>query len=887
MTVLSEDVISDFRDRYAARGIVFDEFQNDALSALARGEDVLVSAPTGSGKTIVALGAVELALSQQRTCIYTAPIKALSNQKYRELCATYGSEMVGLLTGDETINREGQVLVVTTEVLRNMLIARDAIVRDLGFVVLDEVHYLADETRGPVWEEIILQLPLSVQLVALSATIANLEEFANWMNTSRTYVHTVVSYLRPVPLTQYVFDHGEITKLYGKDGKLNSSLRRKMRQLGAQADGHNYRNQRRGGGAKMHRSVLSTLQRTRMLPAIEFIFSRKACDRAVQDLLDSNVMLTDSEQRAAIEEELTELRSQLSSSDAQTVRFDFWARALRSGFGAHHAGMFPPIKELTERLMDRGLISLVYATGTLALGIDMPVRTVVIDELRRFNGTDFVDLSATEYTQLIGRAGRRGKDPFGNAVVCMSPDLDLEDLADKGSGALEPMNSAFFPSYNTVVNLLQHNVYGEARATMGQSFAQFQKNRDLAQIEARIGRVTKEITRHEDKLRGECERGDLVEYLRLREKAGRATKSARKAAKLAYRQRISQSWRQARTGVLYAFARRGELDYGVILSIDGDRARLIDVNARLIWLREKDLTSELRELGDFTLPVGLKMKSGPVRDSVAEEIFDAVAERLDLETDADLLGSWDRGAVPDVPEISSHPVHSCPDLAKHIRLGAELVSLDQRLEELHQRAANYDDSVAAEFDATAGILGKLGYLQGLPTNPTAPESHDVQVRLREGAALLSHIHNESDLLITLCLREGIFEELNPAQFAGICSAFLSDRRLGSSAPPSPSLRKAWKAILQNFEFLREGELAAEIERTSEPSSGGIEAFTLWASGAPLAQVLRSNKIEIGDFMAANRRLIDLLGQMVIAGQGFWLGEKAANAQALVRRWDWL
>ncbi|WP_311777654.1 DEAD/DEAH box helicase [Trueperella abortisuis] len=865
-------ILENFVDRYRARGIILDDFQLAAIEAL-ESRDVLVSAPTGAGKTVVAEYAVELALAHSKRCIYTAPIKALSNQKFRDLSEQIGQDYVGLLTGDQTINRDAPILVVTTEVLRNMLFQRDDIVADIGYAVLDEVHYLSDEFRGPVWEEIILQLPAHARLVALSATISNVEEFASWLRSVRGATAVVVSTERPVPLVQHVAINRRLEPLF-VGGKMNQRLVQADASLSA------HRRRRPTGFARRKR-VLNQLHDADLLPAIEFIFSRKGCDRAVADLLDAGVSLNRADQQREVRARLRKLRADVSEEDQRAVRFGFWAKAMTRGFCAHHAGMFPALKELAEDLMEDGLLKLVYATGTLALGIDMPVRTVVLEELQRWNGSDFVPLSATEYTQLIGRAGRRGKDKVGHAVVIHTDDLDVQALADLGSGRVEPLESAFYPSYNSVANLLAFHPYEDARAIMGTSFAQYQRNAELGEVRGRMTRVRARLETVEDVLAGECLEGSLPDYLRLRRKAKRASKAERKRAKREYRQRIADSWDEAATGHLYAFARGGELDYGVVLSV-GAKLRLVDLNAQMTWLREEELSSELRDLGTIAMPFGLSPKKAEVRADIADAMWEAVGERIELGTDRDLTGSWDRFAVTSSTELEAHPVHHCPDLASHIRAGSEFTSLLASLENLEAESEAYDDSVAKEFDATAGVLFRLGYLQPGDKGPRSG-----MVKLAAGAAMLRGIHNEADLLVCQSLSEATFADLTPEEFAGACSAFLCDRRLGIDRPTGGALREAWQAIERNVAFLTRVEKGFAILRTPEPFPGGMEAFTAWAGGHNLETVLGLGNLVVGDFISANRRLIDLLGQIEAVAPSELLRDVAGQAARLIRRWQWL
>ncbi|MBM7825418.1 ATP-dependent RNA helicase HelY [Arcanobacterium pluranimalium] len=866
-------ITENFLDAYRSRGIELDDFQKDAIAALASGSDVLVCAPTGSGKTVIAQYAIELALAKGVRCIYTAPIKALSNQKYREFAQLLGEETVGLLTGDTVVNRDAQILVVTTEVLRNMLFQRDKGIQDIGYVVLDEVHYLSDKVRGPVWEEIILQLPSHVRLVSLSATIANIDEFSHWLRSVRGKTTTITSFHRPVPLQQSLLHKAKITPILNNQGDLNDeavAVISALNHRGAYSDG---RRRARKVSLAQRKRVIAALDERDYLPAIEFIFSRKGCDNAVKDLLDADIVLTTAEQQKVIRAQVKELRETLSDDDARAVRFALWSKALVRGFSAHHAGMFPAIKELTERLMVQGLLKLVYATGTLSLGIDMPVRAVVVEDLHKWNGSGFSDLTATEYTQLIGRAGRRGKDERGYAFVLASADIDLGTLERLAIGAMEPLESAFYPSYNTVVSLLAIHGRDEARAIMGTSFAQFQKNADLGQIQGRIQRIQRRISELEGELEDRYPGMDVVQYLQLRQQSGRASKAQRKAAKEEYRRVVEQSWRNAKTGHLYAYARDGELEYGVALSVSKTKIRLVNIFAEMVWLHSNELSSELRDLGTIKMPFGISPKDLEVREDIAQSILDAIDERSELGTDRDLVDSWDRFAVRENSDLVAHPVHRHSKHKAILSDATEYLSLEARLSELSALAESFEDSVAKEFDATADILNYLGYLQ--------------DYSLAGGAHLLRGIHNESDLLISMCLNEPSIAELTASEFAGICSAFLGDRRLGKGFPRKAKLRAAWAAVERNYDYIFDIEQRFGIQRTIEPDPGGVEAFADWANGEKLDVVLTKSHIDVGDFISASRRLLDLLGQLKVVGSDFWLGDLAAQAIAKIRRWEWL
>ncbi|HEX2300640.1 MAG TPA: DEAD/DEAH box helicase, partial [Pseudonocardiaceae bacterium] len=448
-------------------GFELDPFQIEACDALEDGHGVLVCAPTGAGKTVVGEFAVHLALAQGGKCFYTTPIKALSNQKYADLAARHGADKVGLLTGDTSINGAAPVVVMTTEVLRNMLYAGSAVLDGLAYVVMDEVHYLADRFRGAVWEEVILNLPQHVLLVGLSATVSNAEEFGEWLVEVRGNTTVVVDEHRPVPLWQHMLVGRRMFDLFAehRDGgrlTVDPQLVRSVQELERR---HEYWNRPRrgprggGGGGPRFRpparvDVVERLDRAGLLPAITFIFSRAGCDAAVTQCVHSGLRLTTAEEAEEIRRVVDQRAAGLPEGDLAVLGFYEWREGLERGFAAHHAGMLPVFKETVEELFVRGLVKAVFATETLALGINMPARTVVLERLVKFNGEAHVDLTPGEYTQLTGRAGRRGIDIEGHAVVLWQPGVDPAQVAGLASTRTYPLRSSFRPGYNMAVNLV-------------------------------------------------------------------------------------------------------------------------------------------------------------------------------------------------------------------------------------------------------------------------------------------------------------------------------------------------------------------------------------------------------------------------------------------------
>src|SRR6266508_2565261 len=439
-----------------------DPFQRQSCEALERGSGVLVCAPTGAGKTVVGEFAVHLALRLGRKCFYTTPIKALSNQKYNDLAEVHGADKVGLLTGDNSINGDAPVVVMTTEVLRNMLYAGSQSLRGLSYVVMDEVHYLADRFRGAVWEEVIIHLPESVTLVSLSATVSNAEEFADWLVTVRGETAVVVTEHRPVPLWQHMLVGKRMFDLFhdaeaAQKHDVHPELLRYTRELARRLDGPDGRYGRgrpRRGPVAYRSDVVDRLDREGLLPAILFIFSRAGCDAAVQQCLHAGLRLTTPDERLEIRAIAEARTADMPTEDLNVLGYWEWLDGLERGLAAHHAGMLPAFKEVVEELFVRGLVKAVFATETLALGINMPARCVVLERLVKYNGEAHVDLTPGEYTQLTGRAGRRGIDIEGHAVVIWAPEVDPRHVAGLASTRTYPLRSSFRPSYNMAVNLV-------------------------------------------------------------------------------------------------------------------------------------------------------------------------------------------------------------------------------------------------------------------------------------------------------------------------------------------------------------------------------------------------------------------------------------------------
>jgi ATP-dependent RNA helicase HelY len=522
----------------AKQSFDLDPFQREACAVIESGDSVLVAAPTGAGKTIVAEFAIFAAMREKRAKVfYTAPMKALSNQKFNELVGEYGAESVGLLTGDTNINSGARIVVMTTEVLRNMLYADSDLLADLAYVVMDEVHYLADRFRGAVWEEVIIHLPQHVRMVSLSATVSNAEEFGDWLQAVRGSTTVIVSEERPVPLEQHALVKARLVDLFDtttgldSDGTPTNRVNPELAQLiggssRGQYDrgrGRNHRGgadrkpQRRGGweSGKLDRAeVIALLEGRTLLPAIFFIFSRVGCDAAVQQALRAGVRLTQKHERDEIRYIVEQRTATLSDDDLGVLGYFEWLEGLERGVAAHHAGMLPAFKEVVEELFQKKLVKVVFATETLALGINMPARTVVLEKLEKFNGEARVPITPGEYTQLTGRAGRRGIDVEGHSVIQWSDGLDPQAVASLASRRTYPLNSSFRPTYNMAVNLIDQFGRERTREILESSFAQFQADRAVVDIARKVRQQQESLEGYAKGMT--CHLGDFREYSSIR-----------------------------------------------------------------------------------------------------------------------------------------------------------------------------------------------------------------------------------------------------------------------------------------------------------------------------------------------------------------------------------
>jgi ATP-dependent RNA helicase HelY len=822
--------VDQFRER-AGYDFALDRFQIQAIETYRAGRSVLVAAPTGSGKTVVAEYAVEAALAGEGKAFYTAPIKALSNQKYRDLIDRHGPDQVGLLTGDNSINGDAPVVVMTTEVLRNMIYARSSSLDDLHAVVLDEVHYLQDAYRGPVWEEVIVHLALNVQLVCLSATVSNAGELGEWLETVRGPTDVVIETQRPVEL--------ENLYLVGERGSevlhlLPTLVEGKPNREGSRFDAAD--RGFRGRGRPRRRwftpdriDTVELLQDRSMLPAIYFIFSRAGCDDAAARCRDGAIRLTDPDERDEIRRQV-EARVEALSDDELAV-FDYAAflSTLQSGYAAHHAGMIPPFKEAVEQCFVRGLVKVVFATETLALGINMPARTVVIDKLSKFTGDGHEVLTPGEYTQITGRAGRRGIDEHGYALVAWSPFVPFAQVASLASSREFVLRSAFRPTYNMAANLVRDHEPEEAHRLLNASFAQFQADREVVELQARAERLRAD--RDQLAAAAVCSRGDLAEYCALAEKSRgqRGTRSEIEGALARAKPGdvLIVPPKRAPAAVISVAQRRG-----------ATRIRAVTAAGDLVTRGPADFADPPERVAGVTLPTPFAPNSKRFRREVAERVRDLVLDEP-------------RRPPREPTPLEEHPVHTCPDRDAHLKVSRRLERVSRQVADLDARIASRADSLALRFDRVLQLLEQWGHLDGW--------------KLTDRGSLLAAIYHESDLLVAEAISDGLFEGLDGPECAALVSCLTYEHRSATPAPPpslpTRKLRDRWQALEGLAHDLWASEEAAGLTLTREPDPGLADVIHGWAAGHDIEDVLGDDDLTGGDFVRNVKQVADLLRQV--------------------------
>jgi superfamily II RNA helicase len=835
------DALDAFAARYA---FPLDEFQERAIRAVHDGSSVIVSAPTGAGKTVIAEFAIHRALATGRRIAYTTPLKALSNQKFADFGRAVGTDRVGILTGDVKVNPQAPVLVMTTEILRNMLYGGG--VSGLGHIVLDECHYMGDEGRGTVWEEIIVNAPPDVLLVALSATVANVKEIADWISIVHRPIVPVIHTERPVPLSYSVAD------LAGEIHSIDAVRSGRARPIGAD-DGRRRGDDDRGRWYTRRvvdaGVMIETLAQRRWLPAIYFIFSRAGCERALDDYLGEGRQLLTAEQRAEVDRAIADVVAD-SPTIAESALNQTVFAGLRVGVGLHHAGVLPSVKRLIEQLFERGLCQVVFATETMSLGIHMPAKSVVLQGLTKRTDRGFRGLTHNELTQMAGRAGRRGIDPEGHCVIALDARDGIEDVVRTVDAPPEPIESQFKLGYGSVAQLLGTGAEPDVlRRRVESSFGQYQNLKRIRGLEAEVHGLEVAL---EEARRYEAPCGDfrrITRYRQLRQEA-----EARRLALGRGGRRGERSVFDAEPGRLVLVRRRGGGALGAIVGVHSIRGHRVIVDVLLAHggiVRVK--AGLIKKIFWGTPPLSVP------RDAAREpRRYRALADRLGALSLDELLDA-ERHTGPEA-ELSSIECHRCRwgATSRCDAAARDIQRLAERLAQRREALEAYRGAYWQEFLRVVEILEQFGAVTGRA--------------LELKGKLVAALRHDNELLLAEAVHRGAFTDLTLAEAASVCSAFVEEARSGDPVfsraflKKRPKLRRKLAQLETVAESLHEAQRARHLSMGLAVHAGFMPAVFRWASGDDdwSGIVEASFGGHEGDLIRAMRRLIDLLRQLADA-----------------------
>jgi ATP-dependent RNA helicase HelY len=705
-----------------------------------------------------------------------------------------------------------------------------------------------------VWEEVLIHLPPEIRVVSLSATVSNVEEFGEWLRTLRGQTRVIVERNRPVELRNMVMAGQSLHPLLDERGRLSAELARLWTKGTAAASRYGRFPPGRPGSRGGNRApgkprqagnneiytptrieVVEVLERNEMLPAIVFIFSRAGCDDAVDSCARAGMELTTAVEAERIRE-FTELRTaNLDQEDLRALRYAAFLDGLERGIAAHHAGMLPIFKETVEELFAMGLVKLVFATETLSLGINMPARSVVIERLSKFTGEKHELLTPMDYTQLTGRAGRRGMDDLGFGITLFNPWVKLDKVAELATQRSYPLRSSFRPSYNMAVNLVRNYDHDTAAHLLNSSFAQFVTDRNVVKWERDLERKEREA----DELRASlhCERGNVMEYWHLREQAAEGMQD----------KRGSQEVREAITRLAPGDVVLGDrLGRAVILEQakpgkgDAPRITAMTVDRKLRRLGPRDFRDPPEPVARLTLR-GQSWRSPKARKGIARELETVDTKRPPGRKHSDIRKL--------VAGYESHPVHTCPDVAEHSKIAAKLSEAEADVGRLKRQVRKRKGTIARTFDRVLNVLRTLGYVD--------------EWNLTAKGQLLTRIYNESDLLVVEALSRGWLDGLGPDELVAVASIFVYEarRREEAEGPPTAELARHESRIHDLYRSLQATESQNELELLKEPDAGFMAQIYEWSSGRSLEDVLQERETSAGDFVRSAKQVIDLLQQL--------------------------
>ncbi len=827
-----------------------DPFQLEAIDHLNQNRSVVVCAPTGSGKTLIGEYAIHRAIAQGKRVFYTTPLKALSNQKLRDFRRIFGKERVGLLTGDVTVQREAPVIVMTTEIFRNMLYGTPigevgVSLADVQTVVLDECHYMNDRQRGTVWEESIIYCPKEVQLVALSATVANSQQLTDWIGIVHGPTALVYSDFRPVPLEYYFcMSRGMFPLLDENKDKINPKLKAHYRLKPG----------KKPPEPPSMMAVISYLKERQMLPAIYFIFSRRGCDSAVEQL--TPISLVDREEAKRLKEEIDRFlaKSPELSHSPQLA-------PLYRGVAAHHAGILPLWKTLIEELFQQGLIKVVFATETLAAGINMPARTTIISSLSKRTDEGHRLLTPSEFLQMAGRAGRRGMDPIGNVVTLQTPYEGLREAAYLSTAGADPLVSQFTPSYGMVLNLLQTHSLEQAKELIERSFGQYLANLNLEPKRYQLKELTEDIDRIE-KILQEIDITQLAEYDKLKERL----REEKRLLKILSAQAEEEYHRDMSTYLPYILSgsqmtirvennQKIPAILGKKVQGSGQFPWFVCLGNNNTWyvLSYKDVVTvgDIWQEQELNIPPQLNLRPGSSYPGTEETL--TLARSIPALPPPPLppeVEEQQRLVQSLTEKIDRHPVNAWADKSNVIKKIRRLEQLKEKKEALEKEVTKQGQFYWEEFLSLVKILQHFECLDDL--QPT------------DRGKVAASLRGDNELWLALVLLSGELEELAPHHLAAVCAGIVTDNnrsdtwcRVGISPPVEETLTGLRSIRRKLFQLQKKYEVNIPVLLEFD-LSGLVEQ---WALGATWEEICRLTSLDEGDLVRLMRRTLDLLSQI--------------------------
>jgi superfamily II RNA helicase len=833
------DAVERFRARYP---FPLDDFQVEAIRAIAGDQSVIVSAPTGAGKTLVAEFAIQQALETGRRIAYTTPLKALSNQKFGDFTRAYGEDRVGILTGDVKVNPQAPVLVMTTEILRNALYGSGF--ENLKYIVLDECHYMGDEGRGTVWEEIIVAAPHETLLVGLSATVANVKEIADWISIVHRPIVPIYHPQRPVPL------HYSIADLAGEVHDIAEVRRGRARVAGDETRGPDDRTRWYTRRVVDPTVMIEALEQRRWLPAIYFIFSRAGCERAMEDVLTEGRPLTTREQRQEVDEAIaTAVAEQPALGESSLSQAVF--RGLRIGVALHHAGILPGLKRLIETLFERGLCKVVFATETMSLGIHMPARAVVLQGLTKRTDRGFRSLTHNELTQMAGRAGRRGIDPEGQCVIALDARDGLEDVLRVVDGSPEPIESRFKLGYGSVAALLATGAPPEAlRRRIESSFGQYQNLKRIREMEHDVRALESALA----EARGyEAPCGELPRIGRYR-RARQEVEAKRQATGRGGR-RGERSPVEAEPGRLALVRRKGAPSLAMILRVHAIRGHRVLFDALLPHGAVVRLKSGLVKRIFWATPpmhVPRELHREGRHDNRGLRIL---AEQL-ARQEVPALIEHERTHGPEAA-LSSIECHRCPwgATAACDRVWREIERLEERLRQRREALEVVRGAYWQEFLRVVEVLEQFGAVHAR--------------ELTSKGRLVAGLRHDNELLVAEAVWRRLFDDATVPEAAALCSGLLEESRSGEPMIArtflrrNNRLRRKIDTLIATADAVFQAQRARHLGMPISVQPGFMPAVYRWASGDDDWSGIVEGSFggHEGDLIRAMRRLIDLLRQL--------------------------